>query len=775
MPFGMTNAPAVFMDLMNRVFKPHLDDFVIVFIDDILVYSKDKREHVGHLRTVLQILREKQLYAKFSKCEFWKDSVAFLSHVIDSRGISVDPDKIRAVKDWTIPSSVSEVRSFLGLAGYYRRWLELIKDYELDIQYHEGKANVVADALSRKSKHTASSIWVVADELCKELQQMSLEVVEQGNVEAEVRCYNLRIVPTFLGEIKEEQQRDMFLTKVRDDLARGKGGPFELSADGVLRYKNRVCIPASYDQWKRRILEEGHNTPYSVHPGGDKLYKDVKGFFWWPNMKKEVAEFVGKCLNCQKVKAERCKYHGVPRDIVSDRDPRFLSQFWESLQAALGTKLSLSTAFHPATDGQTERTVQTIEDLLRACMLDFQGSWEDHMDLIEFSYNNSYHSSIRMAPYEALYGQKCRSPLCWEDLVNPIVLGPQYLLDTSEKVKQIQERMKAAQNRQKSYADLARRQVEFSVGDKVWLKVSPTRGVMRFGKKGKLSPIFVGPYEILERIGSLAYCLALPLELERVHNVFHVSQLKRYVHDPAHVLPPEVLPIEEDLSYEERPLRILDFKTWDTRRKSVKMVKVWWSHHGVEEATWELEASMRERYPELFVEAIERTMNWYWWGSGADRGIHWQAWDKLCIPKKHRGLGFKDLRAFNLALLGNNLSFCWRSIMAAKGMVCSGVRRRIGDGEFTLIWEHPWLQDDQDPMIQTEMPPQLTGARVVGFIYQDIGMWDHSILSDISVPTDVARILKIPVSPDCEDTWYWHGDPKGYYSIKSVFRLIIGN
>ncbi|XP_019184387.1 PREDICTED: uncharacterized protein LOC109179337 [Ipomoea nil] len=164
--------------------------------------------------------------------------------------------------------------------------------------------------------------------------------------------------------------------------------------------------------------------------------------------------------------------------------------------------------------------------------------------------------------------------------------------------------MKAAQNRQKSYADLARRQVEFSVGDKVLLKVSPTRGVMRFGKKGKLSPRFIGPYEILERIGSLAYRLALPLELDRVHNVFHVSQLKRYVHDPAHVLPLEVLPIEEDLSYEERPLRILDFKTRDTRRKSVRMVKVWWSHHGVEEATWELEASMRERYPELFVEGI---------------------------------------------------------------------------------------------------------------------------------------------------------------------------
>ncbi|XP_019157355.1 PREDICTED: uncharacterized protein LOC109153914 [Ipomoea nil] len=147
-----------------------------------------------------------------------------------------------------------------------------------------------------------------------------------------------------------------------------------------------------------------------------------------------------------------------------------------------------------------------------------------------------------------------------------------------------------AQDRQKSYADLGRKPAEFSVGEKVWLKVSPTRGVMRFGKKGKLSARFIGPYDILERVGNLAYRLALPMELERVHNAFHVSQLKKYVHNPSHVISPEVVPLDGTMSYEERPFRILDFKTRETRRKSVKMVKVWWSHHGVEEATWELES-----------------------------------------------------------------------------------------------------------------------------------------------------------------------------------------
>ncbi|XP_019199805.1 PREDICTED: uncharacterized protein LOC109193404 [Ipomoea nil] len=207
--------------------------------------------------------------------------------------------------------------------------------------------------------------------------------------------------------------------------------------------------------------------------------------------------------------------------------------------------------------------------------------------------------------------------------------------------------------------------------------------------------------------------------------------------------------------------------------------------------------------------AIERTMNRYWWDSGIDRRIHWKAWDKLCVPKKYGGLGFKDLRAFNLAMLGkqawrmltkpdslvtrvykaryfptgtffdaqvgNNPSFCWRSIMAAKSIICSGVRRRIGNGESTFIWTHPWLQDEQDPMIQTEMPVQLQGARVMGLIDQQTGTWDNDFLTDLFQPEDVGRIMRIPVSLDYSDTWYWHGDPKGLYSVKSGYRRIVGD
>ncbi|XP_019183935.1 PREDICTED: uncharacterized protein LOC109178836 [Ipomoea nil] len=206
-----------------------------------------------------------------------------------------------------------------------------------------------------------------------------------------------------------------------------------------------------------------------------------------------------------------------------------------------------------------------------------------------------------MEPYEALYGQKCRSPLCWEDLVNPVTLGPQNLQETTEEIKIIQGRMKTAQDRQKSYADLGRKPAKYQEGEKVLLKISPTRGVMRFGKKGKLSPRFIGPYEILERVGKLDYRLALPTKLDRVYDVFHVSQLTKYVHDATHVLQPEVVSLDETLSYKERPMKILGTKTRETRRKSVKLVKVLWSNHEVEEATWEMEDVMKERYPDLFI------------------------------------------------------------------------------------------------------------------------------------------------------------------------------
>ncbi|KAJ8768530.1 hypothetical protein K2173_022631 [Erythroxylum novogranatense] len=244
-------------------------------------------------------------------------------------------------------------------------------------------------------------------------------------------------------------------------------------------------------------------------------------------------------LMARKYIDEVVRLHGVPDSIISDRDPRFTSRFWGSLQEALGTRLNFSTAFHPQTDGQSERTIQTLEGMLRACM-------------------------------------------------------------TVEKVEVIKQRLKAAQDRMKSYADANRKEMEYAVGDKVFLKTSPWKGVMRFGKKGKLSPRYVGPYEVLERIGPLAYRLALPSELSQIHDVFHVSMLRRYRSDPSHIIQISKVQLIDDLSYEERPVAILDSKDKILRNKTIKLVKVLWRNHAVKEATWEPLDAMKEKYPHLF-------------------------------------------------------------------------------------------------------------------------------------------------------------------------------
>ena len=202
----------------------------------------------------------------------------------------------------------------------------------------------------------------------------------------------------------------------------------------------------------------------------------------------------------------------------------------------MGTRLTMSTTFHPQTDDQSERTIRVLEDMLRACVLDHQSSWEEHFPLVEFSYNNSYQASIQMAPYEALYRRPCRSPLCWTEVGESSITGPDLIRDSSEKVGLIRQRLLTAQSRQKSYADVRRRPLEFEVGDHVFLNVMPKRGVVRFGKHGKLSSRFIGPFEILERIGTVAYQFALPPSMSGVHEVFHVSMLRKYTPDPAHVV-----------------------------------------------------------------------------------------------------------------------------------------------------------------------------------------------------------------------------------------------
>ncbi|KAL0551422.1 hypothetical protein IC582_010508 [Cucumis melo] len=403
------------------------------------------------------------------------------------------------------------------------------------------------------------------------------------------------------------------------------------------------------------------------------MYQDLKRVYWWRNMKREVAEFVSKCLVCQQVEAPRQKptgllqplsvpewkwenvsmdfitrlprtlrgftviwvvvdrltksahfipgkstytaskwaqfymseivrLHGVPVSIVSDRDGRFTSKFWKGLHAAMDTRLDFSTTFHPQTDGQTERLNQVLEDMLRACALEFPGSWDSHLHLMEFAYNNNFQATISIELFEALYCKCCRSPVCWGEVGEQRLMGPELVQSTNEAIQKIRSRMHTAQSRQKSYADVKRKDLEFDVGDKVFLKVAPMKGVLRFERRGKLSPRFVGPFEILERISPVAYCLALPPSLSAVHDVFHVSMLRKYVSNPSHVVDYEPLEIDENLSYTEQPVEVLAKEVKMLRNREISLVKVLWRNHRVEEATWEREDDMRARYPELFEE-----------------------------------------------------------------------------------------------------------------------------------------------------------------------------
>ncbi|KAD3640486.1 hypothetical protein E3N88_29709 [Mikania micrantha] len=440
-----------------------------------------------------------------------------------------------------------------------RRWVELLNDYDCDIRYQPGKANVIREAQKR--------------------------ALQEGHYV--------------------------------DESLRGMEKQFEVKNDDVSYFMNRIWVP-TLDNLRQIILDEAHKSRYSIHPGADKMYQDLKGYYWWPDMKKDIALYVGKCLKCSKVKTEHQKpsgflqqpeipqwkweqismdfitkllrtvggydtiwvivdrltksahflpiredykmeklasiyirefvsRHGVPLSIISDRDSCFTSRFWQTLQKALGTRLDLSTSYHPQTDGQSEMTIQTLEDMLRACVLDFGGSWDSHLPLVEFSYNNSHHSSIQCAPFEALYERKCRLPVCWTEIGESQLIGPELIQETTDKIFKIRERIKTVRDRQKSYGDRRRKPLEFAIGDKVLLKVSPWKGVVRFTKKGKLAPRYVGPFEILERI-------------VRLDNKLH---------------------------FIEEPIEIMDREIKKLKQSRIPIVKVCWNSRRGPEFTWE--------------------------------------------------------------------------------------------------------------------------------------------------------------------------------------------
>ncbi|KAI3669469.1 hypothetical protein L6452_40705 [Arctium lappa] len=518
----------------------------------------------------------------------------------------------------------------------------ILNDYDCEIKYHLGKANVIADALSRKERVKPSRV-------------RALGAIVQTSLKA---------------QILEAQEEALKVENLKDEALHQCERSFNTKSDGIRYFEDRVWIPRVKDL-RSIILDEAHQSRYSIHPGAHKMYRDLKEFYWWSGMKRDIALYVRKCLTCAKVKAEHHKSsgllqqpeipqwkweqitmdfvtklprtgkghdsiwvivdrltksvhflpiqedykmeklariyiseivtrHGVPISIISDRDSRFTSRFCQSLQRALGTRLDLSTSYHPQTDGQTERTIQTLEDMLQACVMDFGGNWDTHLPLVEFSYNNNYHTSIQCAPYEALYGRKCRSPLSWLEIGDRQLSRPDIVQETTDKISIIKGRLKAARDRQKSYADNRRKPLEFQVGDKVLLKVSPWKELVRFGKRGKLSPRYIGPFEIVERVGPVAYKLKLPQELSVIHDTFHVSNLKKCLTDESLVLPLEDVQINDRLNFVEEPIEILDREVKRLRHSKIPILKVRWNSRHGPEYTWEREDHMKLKYPHLF-------------------------------------------------------------------------------------------------------------------------------------------------------------------------------
>ena len=771
MPFGLCNAPATFQALMNDVLRPFLRRFVLVFFDDILIYSHSLAEHLQHVRAVLNTLHQHRLFVKRTKCEFGAASIGYLGHIISAQGVAMDPEKVRAVADWPQPRSAWAIRGFLGLAGYYRKF---VKDFgaiaapltallkkegfswsaEAETAFSTLKAAVTTapvltlpdfnqkfvvecDAsthgfgavllqgphpvafFSRPAaprhrslaayereliglvlaiRHWRPYLWgrpflVRTDHFSlKFLLDQRLSTIPQHHWVGKLLGFDFTVEykagstntvadalsrrdteeaavlaisgPRFdlITRLRQANQQDPALVALQEDITSGSRGPPWAITDGLVAFNGRLYLPPGaplLHEVLTAVHEDGHEgVQRTLH----RLQRD----FHSPNLRVAVQDFVRACVTCQRYKTEHlhpaglllplpvsssiwtdigidfiealpkvggkfviltvvdrfskyCHFiplshpysaesvaqaffsgivrlHGLPQSIVSDRDVVFTSIFWKELMRLSGIKLHMTTAFHPQSDGQTEAANKVIIMYLRCMTGDRPRKWLQCLPWAEFIFNTAYQTALKMTPFQVVYGREPPSIRSYEPGESRVAAVAKSMAERDELIADARARLEQAQQVYKRCYDQHHREVHFSTGDWVWLRLRHRAPAsLNEVTKGKLRPRFYGPYQVAEVINEVAYRLDLPPRA-RLHNVFHVGLLKKFVGVPPAAPPP--LPLVHYGATQPVPERASRTRL----ARGVRQVLIHWQGEPVSSATWEDIDSFQDRYPSFQLE-----------------------------------------------------------------------------------------------------------------------------------------------------------------------------